>query len=98
MQRRGGRLIAVSVDKPEDSARVVEQKKLPFSILADVDRKVITAYGLVHKGGGPHHEDIAIPAHLLIARGGSIAWRHLPRRIQDRPYPATVLDEIRKLK
>ena len=98
LNRRGGRVLTVSVDRPEESARVVKDRNLPFSILGDVDGKVIAEYGLVHKGGGPKNADIAIPAHLLIERGGRIAWRHMARRIQDRPYPATILDEIRKLK
>lgn len=98
LTRRGGRVLTISVDRPEDSARVVKGRNLPFQILSDVDRKVITDYGLVHKGGGPKGADVAIPAHVLIDRGGRIAWRHVAHRIQDRPYPATILDEIRKLK
>lgn len=97
MKRRGGRMVAISVDRPEESAEVVKRQHLPFSILADTDRTVITEYGLVHHGGGPKHDDIAIPAHMLIERGGRIAWRHAARRFQDRPYPATVLREIEKL-
>jgi len=97
MTRHGGRLIAVSVDRPEDSARVVQQQRLPFHILADVDREVIKSYVLVHHGGSPKNEDIAIPAHVLIEKGGRIAWRHVARRIQDRPYPSTLLAEIQKL-
>jgi peroxiredoxin len=95
--RHGGRLIAVSVDRPEDSARVVSQHHLPFHIVSDVDRKVIAQYGLVHHGGGPKKEDVAIPAHMLIDRGGRIAWRHIAKRILDRPYPSTILNEIQKL-
>ena len=97
MGRRGGRLVAVSVDRPEDSARLVRQQHLPFHILADVDRATIKAYGLVHRGGGLKKEDIAIPAHVLIERGGRIAWRHVARRIQDRPYPSIIQAEIQKL-
>ena len=97
LKRRGGRLLTVSVDRPEESARVVKGRNLPFPILADVDRKVLTDYGLVHKGGGPNKSDVAIPAHVLIDRGGRVAWRYLAKRIQDRPYPAAILEEIRKL-
>lgn len=96
--RRGGRLLAISVDAPEDSAKVVKKHNLPFPILADVDRKAIAAYGLVHHGGGLKKEDVAIPAHVLIERGGKIAWRYVARKIQDRPYPSTVLAEIQKLR
>ncbi len=97
LKRRGGQLIAVSVDRPEESADVVNRQHLPFPILADTDRTVIKSYGLVHHGGGPKHDDIAIPAHMLIERGGQIAWRHVAHRFQDRPYPSTILQEIEKL-
>jgi len=97
IDRAGVRLIALSVDQPEQSRGVVEGRGLSFPILADVDRTVTAAYGLLHKGGGPGGSDIAIPAHLLIDRDGGIVWRHVARRIQDRPDPQQDLDAVRRL-
>lgn len=97
MSRIGGRMMAVSVDTPEQSRRVVESRKLPFPILADTQRQVVQAYGLIHKGAGPKGSDVAIPAHVLIDRDGRIAWRHAAKRIQDRPAPSDDLNAIKRL-
>lgn len=87
-------LLAVCVDAPSESRKVVDKNDLGFPILADEDRTVIKAYGLVHAGEGPKGTDIAIPAHVLIARDGRILWRHVSKRIQDRLAPKDVLEQV----
>lgn len=95
LKQHGGRAMAVCVDSPADSRRVVETDRLNFPILADVDHKTLRAYDLVHNGGGPKGTDCAIPAHLLIDRSGRIVWRHIARRFQDCPDPADEAKLIR---
>lgn len=97
LNKVNGQLFALSVDAPADSKRVVERKNLPFSILADTQREVIRAYGLVHAGQGPGGVDIAMPAHVLIGRDGRIAWRYQSSAVQDRPDPAEEVREIEAL-
>jgi peroxiredoxin len=97
LKRRGGKLLAISVDAPEVSRRVVEGRRLPFPILSDRDRKVIQSFGLVHARGGPGGDDIAIPAQILIAPGGRIAARHVSARVQDRIDPDLMLERVRQL-
>jgi peroxiredoxin len=91
-------LLAVSVDAPEDSRRVVSDLGLAFPILADVERQVIRAYGLVHEGGGPEGETIAIPALLLVERDGSVVWKHVATRVTDRADPEHALEALSKLR
>lgn len=83
--------MAVSVDRPEDSLRVVERNRLPFSILSDREGVAIRAYGVLHPGGGPRGQDIALPAHFLIDRG-TIAWRFVASNVNERVDP----DEVRR--
>lgn len=90
-------MVAVSVDEPSHSLRVVEQQRLPFSILSDVDRVVIRDYGLVHHAGGMSGEDIAIPALILLDRDRRVLWKRIAHRIQDRPSPDAVLARIRSV-
>lgn len=97
LEKRGGGILAVSVDAPQESRAVVARKHLPFPILSDAGRSVIQSYGLVHARGGPGGSDIAIPAKLLIDTRGRILWRAIAHRIQDRPDPADVLAVVRKL-
>lgn len=95
MQRLGGRLLAVSVDSPERSRQVVERFKLPFAILADENRGVIRAYGLVHKGGAPDGGDIAIPTLMLVGTDGRVLWRRVAPNVMDRLDPAEALAAVR---
>lgn len=90
-------MLAISVDPPEKSRAVVEKHELGFPILADTERAVIAAYGVVHKGGGPQGTDIALPANFLIDRTGRVVWQHVSEMVQDRPDPAEVMREVQSL-
>ena len=89
---------AVAVDEPAWARQVADKVGLGFDILCDTDRKLIEAFGVVHKGAGPGGSDIAVPAHVLIDTTGRITWRHVAKKIQDRPYPTAVLQAIGELK
>ena len=95
MAKAGGTVLAVSVDKPQDSKKVIERYKIPFDILSDAERKTITAYGLVH------HErsqgDIAHPANFLIDKDGKVVWRYLSTHVQDRADPENVMNKVQRL-
>lgn len=97
LKKRNGRLLAISVDPQAESRKVVKNLGLDFALLADIDRQVITSYGLVHPGGGMDGSDIAVPAHLLIESSGNIAWRYKAKLIQARPDPQDVLRAIAAL-
>lgn len=92
LKAKGGRTLAICVDDPKDSKRVVENHKLNLSILADQKHEVIQKYGLVKPGAPPDAKDITVPAHVLIDPSGRIVWRYKSKLVQDRPDPA----EIRK--
>ncbi|NOT32137.1 MAG: peroxiredoxin family protein [Planctomycetes bacterium] len=98
LKRRGGGLLAISVDAPQDSQRVVQDLALPFRILSDSERAVTRAYGLMHENGGPEGETIAVPAQLLVDRDGTIVWKHVARRITDRAHPARTLEALAQLR
>jgi len=85
------------VDTPEESRELVAAEGLPFRILSDEQRDVVRRYGLLHAGGGPGGTDIAVPAQFLLRPDGSVAWRHISRRIQDRADPAETLAAVAAL-
>jgi peroxiredoxin len=97
LQKRGGSVIAISVDSPEESRKVVEHNHLPFSILSDQDAKVITQLGLLHHAPMGHNRDIALPANFLIDKGGKVVWRYIAPYVQERVDPGEVAAEVRKL-
>ncbi|MBU0719555.1 MAG: redoxin domain-containing protein [Planctomycetes bacterium] len=98
MEQQGGRLLAVSVDSPTESRRFAERLGLQFPLLCDTDGSVLRSFGVVHSGAGRGGADIAIPANVLIGRGGRILWRYVPHRIQERLDPAKVLKAVRALR
>ncbi len=97
LRRAGVRIVAVSVDSPAHSRQAVDRLGLTFPLLSDAKHTTIDEYGLVHRGGGPGGEDIAIPAQFLVDRDGRILWRRIAGRIQDRPDPRDVVQTIRSL-
>ena len=88
-------MLAVSVDPPQINAEVARDEGLRFPLLSDVGREVVCEYGLLDAGGGRGGADIAVPALLLLRQDGSVAWRHVARRIQDRADPEEVLEAVR---
>jgi peroxiredoxin len=78
------------VDTPQQSREVVSADGLRFRILADTSRDVVRSYGLLHPHGAPDGSDIAVPAQFLLRKDGSIAWRHVSSKVQDRVDPAEV--------
>lgn len=97
MRRQGGEILAISVDEVEDSKQLVEALHLPFRILSARGIPVLADYGLEHEGGGIEGETIAVPAQLLVAQDGRIAWQHVARRITDRAAPEETLAAVREL-
>lgn len=89
-------LAAISVDPSEKSKPIVDAFKIPFPILTDADRKVTTAYGLLHTGGGPQKSDIPLPATLIVDPEGRIVWKRVAPAVNERPDPQAVLKEVRE--
>jgi peroxiredoxin len=96
LTRRGGRVLAVSSDDTLEAARLRRDLDLPFHVASDPGARAAAAFGLLHEHGGPGGKDVALPAQVLLDRDLKILWRHVARRIQDRPSPDEVLAAIRE--
>lgn len=69
LEERGLQVVAFSVDKPSDEARVrafVKSKKWPYIVLLDPQQKVKKAYNIIIK-----------PTALLINMKGEIVYTHI---------------------
>ena len=69
LKERGLQIIALSVDKPADEARVkafVKSKKWPYTCLLDAQNEVKKAYGIIIK-----------PTAYLISMKGEIVYTHI---------------------
>lgn len=85
------------MDEVEDAKSMVEAERLPFRILSARGIPVLADYGLEHAGAGLEGETIAVPAQLLVAQDGRIAWKRIARRITDRAAPEDTLVALREL-
>lgn len=90
-------MIAVSVDSPEQTNKLCEERGYTFTILADTERTVIRQYDLVHAGGGPGSSDIARPAEFLLDANGVLHWVNLTEDYRVRARPADILAVIDRL-
>jgi peroxiredoxin Q/BCP len=70
LQERGVRVIGVSSDTPESQRRFKEKFRLPFTLLADADHAVATAFGVRLLLGMTTRQSFLI-------KDGRIVWRDL---------------------
>jgi len=89
--RRGIRIVAISVDAPEVTHRHCQKLGFTYTFLSDPKTEVIRSYDLLHPGGGPNGVDIARPAEFLVDSTGAIRWLNLTESVAVRARPNQVL-------
>ena len=88
--KRGIRVVAVSVDPVQESLGLSQKAGLTFPLLCDPDMKVIRAYDLLH-AGGHRGTDIARPAEFLLDPTGTVRWVNLTNDFRVRIHGEEVL-------
>ncbi len=73
---------------------MVEKLGLEFPVLSDPSAEVISAYGVLHPGGGMGGGDIARPAEFLVGSDGTIRWRQLTENWRVRARPEQILEVL----
>ena len=89
--------MAISVDSPEDSRKLIEQAGYTFPFLSDQKTEVIRRYDLLHQGAGENGTDIARPAEFLVDKTGTVRWLNLTENYFRRARPEEVLDKANLL-
>src|SRR4029077_1342554 len=69
-ERAGVEIVAVSADPNERSQQLAERLRLRYRFVAEPDLAVTRRYGLVHKRGGEHGEDVPRPTTVVLDRAG----------------------------
>jgi peroxiredoxin len=92
-KHRGVRIVALSVDSPQQNRELREKQGYTYTFLSDEKREVIRRYDLLHAGGGPTG-DIARPAEFLIDPTGTVRWANLTENYRIRPKPEDVLKVV----
>ena len=86
------KLVGVSVDSPSHNGAMVEKLDLPFSLLSDARGDLAKRCGLWND-----EEGVAVPAIVVVDRGGVIHYLYAGHDFADRPGDDEVLgalDEI----
>ena len=96
MNAQGIRPVAISVDSPDESRKLMQQQGYTFTFLSDPNVEAIRRYDLVHAGQGEGGHDIARPAEFLIDSTGTVRWVHLTENYWVRARPEEIL-EVSKL-
>ena len=93
--KRGIRIVAASVDSVSEAQKT--QAEVPhLTVIADPERNLCSAFGVIHAGAGPEGKDIAGPTTFLIDHHGAIRWVFRPDRVLSRLTPsqlAAAVDE-----
>jgi peroxiredoxin len=93
--KRHARVIAVSVDGPEDSKKT--QQAFPHLIVvADPERKLVAAADVFHAGAGQHGADVAAPTTIYVDKQGVVRSLYRPSRVVSRLSASEVLATVDK--
>ena len=92
-ERRGAQVAGVSVDPPDDNARLVGKLRLPFPLLSDPRGELTKRLGLWDE-----EEDVAKPSVAVLDRSGEIRYLYSGSDPTDRPGAEEVLAALKGLK
>ncbi len=87
----GAGVVAISVDPPEKSGLVKANWHLPFPVLCDVDKSVITEWGLLNE---KEKDGIAFPAVYIVGTDRKVEARSLDTTMS-RVNPNPVIEFLR---
>lgn len=85
---KGVSVLGVSTDSPEGQKKFQEKYHLPFTLIADTDKKVLEAFGVPHKLGFASRQ-------AFLIKDGKIVWRDLSASTAQQA--ADVLEAIQQL-
>ena len=94
----GVRPVAISVDTPEESHKLIEKAGYTFPLLSDSNLEVARRYDLLHHGAGPTGNDIDRPAEFLVDSSGTVRWVNLTEDIRVRARANEMLAAARAIR
>ncbi|MFT5201310.1 MAG: peroxiredoxin [Candidatus Aldehydirespiratoraceae bacterium] len=97
----GARVVLVSPQPAEESAKLARQFDAPMTFLVDDGNAAARALGIQHPGGAPlgivPEGESVLPTAIVVDRDGVIRFAHETDNYRFRPDPALFLDALRGL-
>lgn len=100
-QQRGGTVLAVSVDAPEESLALAERLRIDYPLLSDASRKTTKAYKALDPESNPFfdpdtlHPNISKAVVFVVDPDGAIRWKYVSANLHDRPTTKMILDAVK---
>jgi peroxiredoxin len=91
-QRKGVRVVAVSVDRPERNALLQRRLGAGYEFLSDPDCVLLDALGIRHRQWPGVTS--AVPTQYLVDETGIVRWFHRTETWRVRPHPSEALRAI----
>lgn len=92
------RVVAISVDSPEESTNLQKKAGLTFLFLSDPDTTAIRAYDLLHTKQGVNGHDVARPGEFLVDSQGIVRWVNLTEDFRVRARAEQFIAQAKQLK
>ena len=95
LKKNGGEVLAVSTESL-DKIKAGRAKHPDINVVfaSDENHTAIKTLHLVHDNFG---DIIAAPANILVDSKGQVRWTHYADIVTDRPDPALILEQVKKL-
>ncbi|MFO0960808.1 MAG: redoxin domain-containing protein [Isosphaeraceae bacterium] len=90
---RNARVVAISVEGPED-ARKTQEQFAHLVVISDEGLGLTEAAGLLHRGAAPDGGDADVPTTILVDRGGTVRWIYRSPSVIERLAPGDLLRAI----
>lgn len=91
-QRAGVRVVAVSIDRPEQNALLKRRLGAGYEFLSDSNGRLLDALDIRHRSW-PGIES-AVPTQYLVDANGIVLWYHREETWRVRPHPREALRAI----
>jgi peroxiredoxin Q/BCP len=95
LQKAGVTVLGISADGPESHARFVEKYRLPFTLLSDPGRKVMTAWGAYGEKILYGKKTLGVIRSTVWVGADGTVRKHWARVADAAKHPAHVLETVR---
>jgi peroxiredoxin len=97
-RKAGVAVYAVSVDPPEQNARLKARLGAGYELLSDERGELLDALDILQAHRSVTGKDSAIPTQYLLDREGVVRWVYRAESWRVRPHPREALEAIRGLR